>query len=310
MRILGRVGLLASAIAFSGAFAFAISRPSAAVRRAGLVQACLGESDPESCERLGDLLERGDLSARYAEEPGHFLALACQGGIARACTRAESWAKKYADYEVFELDVGCMVKGSAFACEETAKAIRGDEAEESGDEATLLALARSRMRRAHRLYLERCAKSDAESCLGASRVYDAGFGVEWNPREASAMARKACDLGSSSACERAAESSRAPGDVLALYGRACEQGGGSPHGCLELARAHEAYGSPRANVEASYRRACELASLDACGWIARRAGGVDAASPAVRRGLSLLCEADHPDARRACGMLEGGRHGA
>jgi TPR repeat protein len=262
--------------------------------------ACQASSptNPERCDKVGDLLERGDLPRRYPEEPGLYFALACEEGLARSCPRAQAWAARYPDYEALEIDVGCMIRGSGFACEEVANALR--EARGSGAAvADALARARSRMQRALDLHLAGCDRSDAESCLGASRVYAGGFGVAWNPREARAMEAKGCALGLGAACE-------AQGDHLALadaiepYRKACEPAPGSPHACLKLARAYESAGAPASLVESSYRNACARLSFDACLWVSRSGEGLAAEARPVVDAFRRWCDSGSP---RACELV-------
>jgi TPR repeat protein len=259
------------------AFAAAFLAPASGKTQDRLGDACVLRSHAESCEELGRRLERGELASHFPEEAGLYFAIGCEEGSSRSCGRAQVWAKRYSDYETFEIDVGCMLRGNAFACEEVASTLR-DETEESGgllSEARALPLARLRMRRALGLYLDGCSRDDAECCRGAGRVYAGGFGVAWNPREARAMDTKACALGLSEACEAQGDDLIAadPASALALYRKACEHTPASPHACLKLARASEAAGEPATAVANAYRLACERLSLDACAWIARRPPG-------------------------------------
>lgn len=202
-----------------------------------------------------------DLEApSYPEQTGHLDALACQRGAAFACEPAQAWAVSYGDYELFELDATCMFSGNPFACEELAGSLRGEAAETGG----LLPLARSRMTRALDLHLARCSIGDADSCLGASRIYTGGFGVEWNPRDARVYSAKACELGLAAACEQ--EGDRAHGsEAIARYSRACKLRPESPHTWLKLAHAQRAIG---AEATASLQRACEQLAYDACAELA------------------------------------------
>lgn len=201
--------------------------------------------------------QTGDLGLR--------MELACERGIAPACTAAQRWARDYPDYEVFELDAACMLRDDPFACEEAARDLRSedDEGDGAASEEELLARARSRMARASRLYAERCARGDAESCLGRSRVLDDGFGVAWSPRDARAALERACVLGLARACEQAGDGARGA-DAVVFYRRACTLPARSPHACMKLARAEEALGAPAAEVDASYRTACDLRVVEAC----------------------------------------------
>lgn len=173
------------------------------VPAAGLLrEACLERSHAEACERLGDELERGEVAARFPEEPGLFLALACEKGRADACDRAQPWARRYADYELLDLDVGCSLRANGFACEELAEELRDEQ--EVGlfqVDPQLLRLGRARMRRALELDRDGCQRGDAAACLGASRVYRAGFGVPYDLRAARASAARACELGLGDGCE-------------------------------------------------------------------------------------------------------------
>lgn len=270
------------------AFVLALLAPAAAEPRAALEDECMRASKGESCDRLGNLLERQKVPRRYPEEPGLYFALACEEGVARSCGRAQPWAKRYSDYEALETDVGCMLKDNAFACEEVSNALR-KETDDAGDAADKLGLARSRMRRALVLYLAACARGEAESCLGASRVYWTGFGVAWNPREARAKEEQACALGLRAACEQEGDH-RTGADAIPLYQKACELGPPSPHACLKLARAYEAAGRNPTIVDASYRRACELLSFVACLRVSQRIDHLDAESPAMVQALRRWCD--------------------
>jgi TPR repeat protein len=278
-------------------FVFGFFVPAAAEPRVALTEACVRSLNSESCDRLGDMVERGHLAARYPEEAGLYFALACEGGLARSCRRAQAWATHYSDYETLEIDVGCMLRRNGFACEEVANALR-DEREE-GVGADTLPLARSRMRRALEVYLDGCAKDEALSCLGASRVYALGFGVPWNPREARAKEEKACALGLGAACEQEGDH-RSGGDAIPPYRRACELLPSSPHACLKLARAYESERSQPALIESSYRRACELLSFDACLWVSQNVEGLDAESPDVLEAFRRWCGSG---SQRACGLV-------
>src|SRR5580704_13131260 len=105
------------AIAAATFFAGALLWPSATQQRARLSKACLEQGEAGRCQELGERLESGKLGVRYPEEPGLYFAVACEGGAKSACARADVWAKRYDDYEMFETDVGCMLRNNAFACE-------------------------------------------------------------------------------------------------------------------------------------------------------------------------------------------------
>ena len=264
MRVLV-LGLVGGALT---ALAAGLSGPVAAWRRATLSDDCIRTSDSRSCDTLGDRLERETMPRRYPEEPGLYFALACELGLARSCVRAQPWARRYSDYEALETDVGCMLRGNAFACEEVSNALRTEHEEGKGD-ADMLDLARARARRALDLYLQDCAQDRPESCLGASRVYWRGLGVASNPPEARAKEARACALGLGEACELEADDRGGP-DAIPLYRKACELTPPSPHACLKLARAYEAAAADPSVVGASYERACDLLSVDACLWVSRR----------------------------------------
>ncbi len=260
--------------------------------------ACIQTSNAESCDQVGERLERGVLARRYPEEPGLYFALACEEGLSRSCGRAQAWAARYPGYEALEVDVGCMLRSSAFACEELANALR--EVRGSGPTvAEALSLARSRMQRALDLYLAACDRSDAESCLGASRIYAGGFGVSWNPREARAHGARACALGLGKACEEQGDHLALP-DAIGPYRTACDLPPGSPHACLKLARAYEATGEQAPLIAASYRRACERLSFEACLWVSRSGDGLAAEPPAIIDAFRRWCESGSP---RACELL-------
>jgi TPR repeat protein len=164
--------------------------------------ACLERSQAQACERLGEELERGDVAATLPEEPGLYLALACAGGRTGACERVQPWAQRYTDYELLELDVGCVLRNNAFACEELADELREEEEVRISDgDQQLLRLGRARMRRALELHRSGCDRGDASACLGASRVYRSGVGVPFDPRAARASAARACALGLTDGCE-------------------------------------------------------------------------------------------------------------
>jgi hypothetical protein len=250
----------------AAAFLLALVGPSVAHSREKMEGACL-EGAPASCDRLAERLERGDEARAFPEEPGLYFALACQGGVARACVRAQAWAAPYADYEAFETDAGCMLQGNGFACEEVANALR-EESEEHGT-STALPIARARARRALALYQAGCDKGDAASCLGARRIFASGFGVPYSPRAARESEARACALGLEAGCEALGDDAAGEAAIDA-YDRACRLA--SPHACLKLARALEARdaGAPGPRTAEAYRRACDLLAVDACAWIARR----------------------------------------
>ncbi len=283
------------------AFLLALFGPVAAEPRTALADDCLRASnpDPEKCDRLGDLLERDKVPRHYPEEPGLYFALACEEGVARSCRRAEPWARRYSDYEALETDVGCMLKDNAFACEELSNALRR-EGDEAGDVAGRLGLARSRMKRALDLYLQACARDEAGGCLGASRVYWAGFGVPWNPREARAREERGCTLGLRAACEQQGDH-RTAADAIPPYRKACDFGPPSPHACLKLARAYEGAEGSQTAIDASYRRACGLLSFDACLWVSQRVEDLHAESPAVVEAFRRWCESG---SQRGCELVD------
>jgi hypothetical protein len=263
-RHVARLPLLAAVIV-------ALFIPAASRERTALTRACLGGSRADRCEQLGDRIARGGVRALYPEEAGLYFALACEEGVARACRRAGAWASLYPDYEALETDVGCMLRDSGFACEEVAGALRLDRDGAPGAP-DRRPLGRARMLRALELHLAGCASGDAESCLGASRVYDAGFGVPRSPDDARRMEAKACALGLASACEGRGD--RLAGlEAVTFYRKACEAPRGSPHACLKLARACEAADMDPDAIEAAYRRACDERALDACAWLASRGAG-------------------------------------
>jgi hypothetical protein len=253
-----------AAIAVAALAATLLGRPTPDGRDS-LGPACLGGARPASCVALADGIERGAVAARFDEEAGLYLALACEQGAVDACRRAEPWAKRYPDYEALETDVGCMLEGNAFACEEVANDLRGgDGGDAARPDAAALALASARTRRAFELHTAGCAKGDARSCLGKSRTLGKGT------VEALAAEGKACALGLGTACEQ--EADPLPADqAVPLLERACDLPPGSPHACLKLARAQEATGAPAPTIAASYRRACERLAVDACAWEARHA---------------------------------------
>jgi TPR repeat protein len=226
-------------------FAAALRWPSLDARFAEAEAACVAGASAARCEQVARWLEDGDVATRYPEEPGLYFAMACEAG--RACASAASWARIYGDYEVFELDVGCMVKHSGFACEEVATALRDEDSEASparvarpgspADARATLRIARSRMAHALDRYVVACRAGQAEACMGASRVHAAAFGVEWNLREANAYEAKACALGWPAACEQIADRSTGA-EAIAGYRRACAAR--SPHACLKLVRAEQA----------------------------------------------------------------------
>lgn len=268
------VGVACVVLAAAG-FALAVSSPTPRERRARLGGACLA-GDASACAEVGELLARGDLGPARApeDEPGAWFERACDGGARGACAAAQESARVYGDYEIFELDAACVLDRDPFACEETARDLHSeadeteDPAASAADEAIAerrrAAVVRSRMERAACIHGERCARGDAESCLGEGHVLDAGFGVPWNPRAARDAIDRACTLGLARACEEEADGSPQGSGAVALYRRACALPGRSPHACLKLARAEEATGAPREIVAASYARACDLLALEAC----------------------------------------------
>ncbi|HEX4423118.1 MAG TPA: hypothetical protein VH165_34610 [Kofleriaceae bacterium] len=280
-------------------FAAAWLRPTRGL--AELRDACVRATDAAACEAAADRLERDAGDRAYREEPGLYLAIACEAGRATACDRAQAWARRYADYEVFELDVGCMVRHRGFACEEVANALRDEQGEDAagGDPGPALALARSRMTQALDRYLEGCARGQAESCLGASRVFSAAFGVAWDLRAAHAYAARACELGLADACEQEADAAPGPA-AIALYRKVIALRPAAPHAWLKLARAEQAAGAPGDEVAASYRRACAALAFDACSYVAR-AGDLRGEPAAVVEAFARWCEAG--DAR-ACALVQ------
>ncbi len=253
-------------------FALAQLRPTGAARVATLRDACVTNGDRASCEELGDALERGIAAPRFPEEAGLAFSEACEAGLATACARAQPWAKSYGDYELFELDVGCMLHDNAFACEEVATSLAHDD---DGDVAAAVTSdvgrrIAARGAKALAMHADACAKGNGESCLGAARLHGDGAAVEWNPGEAARSAERACDLGLAVACEARGDASG--GSVaIAAYRRACAHDPASPHAWAKLARASAAAGAPRDDVAAAYRRACALADEEACAWEAREA---------------------------------------
>jgi len=301
MRIgyLGAFGVLGAA---GLAVGFVVT--TATDRFAELKAACVAGDNANDCERLATLLEDGTIAPLYPEEPGLYFELACEGGRAGSCTRAQSWAKTYGDYQVLELDVGCMVHANPSACEEVAGSLRddGDEAGET-DPKLVLPIARSRMKRALNLYLEGCRANQAEACLGASRVYASAFGVEWNLRNAYTYEARACQLGLVDACEHQADDTQGEGSI-ALYQQACEAAPHSPHACLKLAQVEEASGRPQPTVEASYRRACELLAFDACLHVSRTIARLDQESPGLVKAFSRWCDSGES---QACALVKARR---
>ncbi|HEV7558970.1 MAG TPA: hypothetical protein VGO00_26035 [Kofleriaceae bacterium] len=291
IRYLGALGVLGAAGLVVG---FAVT--TAPDRFAELKASCVAGDTPSDCERLANLLDDRTIAPLYPEEPGLYFELACEGGRDGACTRATAAAKTYGDYQVFQLDVGCMVHANASACEELAGSLRddGDEASET-DPNIVLPIARSRMKRALSLYLEGCRANRAEACLGASRVYASAFGVEWNLRNAYTYEARACQLGLVEACEHQADDT--PGESsIALYQKACDATPHSPHACLKLAQLEEVSGRPQPSVEASYRRACELLAFDACLHVSRTIARLDQESPGLVKAFSRWCDSGEPHA--------------
>jgi len=292
---LPHVGVLAIA-----GFAAAIAWPSPGARFAAAQAACVAGAGAR-CEQVAHWLEDGDIARQFPEEPGLYFALACEAG--RACDHAASWAKIYGDYEIFELDVGCMIKHSGFACEEVATALRDEELEDGAasptDARAILQIARSRMAEALARYVVACRAGQGEACMGASRVHAAAFGVAWDLREAHAYEARACALGWSAACERVAERS-AGADAIAGYRQACEAR--SPHACLKLARAEQAARLPAPIITASYRRACALLAFEACDALRASITRLDDEPPGVADGFARWCAAGEA---RACALVNG-----
>jgi hypothetical protein len=148
------------------AFVLALLAPAAAEPRVALTDACVRSLNSESCDRLGDMVERGHLAARYPEEAGLYFALACEGGLARSCRRAQAWATHYSDYETLEIDVGCMLRRNGFACEEVANALRDEREEGVGSG-----------------YLAPCSFEDAARAGGVPRWLREGRGPELSGRK-------------------------------------------------------------------------------------------------------------------------------
>ncbi|MEO6776127.1 MAG: hypothetical protein ABI467_24420 [Kofleriaceae bacterium] len=244
------------------------------------------------CAEVATRLEHHDARVLFPEEPGLYLALACEGGDREACARAQPWAQRYGDYEVFELDAGCMIAGNPFACEEVATALHGDSDDHVAS-AAIAAIVRSRMTRALKLYLARCG-ADAQACLGASRVYAAGYGVEWDLRAAERFAQRACALGSWEACELAGD--RVTGAVaVALYRRACDHH--APHACRKLARLETGSAAMIAD-----QRACEQLSFEGCAALGLTT--LRGQSAAVVDAFHRWCDSGEA---AACALLEGAR---
>lgn len=261
-----------------------------------LKAACASGDNARACEQLGALVEKAPL---YPEEPGLYLALACDGGDRDACPRAQAIGKTYGGYEMLGLDVDCMVHGSPSACEQLANGLRGAGiVANEADPNIGLPLARSRMKRALNLYLKGCTANEADACLGASRVYASGFGIEWNLRTAYTYEAKACELGLAEACERQADDT--PGvDAVALYRKACTSH--SPHACLRLAQVEEASAQPQSVIDASYRRACELLAFDACEHVSHVIASLDRESPRLVNAFTRWCDAGNT---RACELVK------
>jgi TPR repeat protein len=283
-------------------FAAAVLRPTPADRFAEMQAACAADPTGEACEQVARWLADGDVARLDPEEPGLYFAMACEAGRAGACARAAPWAQPYGDYEVFELDVGCMIKRSAFACEEVATALHDEHDEVTEGGPRTRAIARSRMKRALDLYLVACTAGRADACMGASRGYASAFGVEWDLRQAAAYEAKACELGLPAACEQAADRS-AGAAAIALYRRACDGPASRPHACLKLARAEQAARLPGSVVAASYRRACGMLAFDACAVVSRDLDQLDRESPAIATAFARWCEAGEP---RACELVKAG----
>jgi hypothetical protein len=270
-------------------FFLGVLRPSAEERAAKLRAAC-ARSDGSSCERLGDEIERGKFAPRFAEEAGLAFAAACQAGRGGACERAQRWSKRYGDSELMEVDVGCMLEENAFACQEVAESLADDDDERAGG-ADALRRAADRSKRALDMHLAACAKGHSESCLGASRVYAAGIGVDWSPNDARTFAARACELGLARGCEELGDLSSGA-DAISAYRRACDTA--SVHGCAKVAKA-----ATGAEASEFRRRACGLSDRDACAWIAARASDLDDEPLDVVRAFERFC--DDGDAR-ACAL--------
>jgi hypothetical protein len=230
---------------------------------------CLTEGDAGACERIAESLENRERPLRFAEEPGLWFALACEGGLDRACTRAEPWSKRYPDYEVLEIDAGCMLRDNAFACEEVAHELHDDDEGETRAGDAAVALGAARLARALTLYRAACARDDAAACLGVSRALRASpsFGLAADASGAEHAEEKSCALGLGEGCEFAGDQ-RAPGDAVPFYRRACELHPVSPHACLKLARAEEVMGASAARIRADYATACKVLATTACDWLA------------------------------------------
>jgi TPR repeat protein len=284
-------------------FAVGFGVTTAPDRFAGLKDGCIARDNARDCEQLGALLETRKIVPLYPEEPGLYLALACDGGRKDACTRAEVWSKTYGSYDGLELDVNCMVHRTASACEDVATLLR-DDAEQASetDPKVALPIARSRMRRALNLDLDGCRANQADACMGASRVYASGFGVEWNRRSAYTYEAKACELGLADACEHQADDTTGEA-AIAPYQKACDRTH-SPHACLRLAEVEEASGKPQPVIDASYRHACELLAFDACLHVSKTITRLDQESPGVVKAFSRWCDAGE---QRACELVKASR---
>jgi TPR repeat protein len=235
-----------------------------------LESACLKANDAEACESIAEAFEQGARAPRFAEEAGLWFALGCEAGLPTACTRAAPWSKRYPDYEVLEIDAGCMLRDNAFACEEVARELQEDDEGDArkGDAVTV---GQARLARAVARYRADCDRDDAAACLGVSRATRAmaSFGIAADVSVAERAEEKSCALGLGAGCELAGDA-RAPREAIPFYRRACELPPSAPHACLKLARGEEALGAPAARVIADYESACRLLAKDACDWLAAR----------------------------------------
>lgn len=163
----------------------AVARPVTDVDANGWRAAC-AKGDGHACNRLAAALHDGHVRALVREEEGLARAASCTSGDERACEETQALARTYGDYEVLELDVGCILGENAFACEEVAEALaRDDDGMEKG---TLERILSTRSHRALALHERACKAGDARACMGIARVHAAGLGVAWNPKEANAWA--------------------------------------------------------------------------------------------------------------------------
>lgn len=278
-----------------GASGLCSAAPAAKPDRGALSAACLSQRAAKDCLALGDLLETGKVRSHFPEEPGLYFALGCERGEAAACERAQPWGKRYPDYEELEGDAGCMLRDNGFACEEVAIALR-DEGGPKGQ-----ALAKVRFRRALTLYRRGCAKKDAQSCEGMSRVLLGGFGVGKDVAGAGRALSRACALGLAGACDEAAGRARGA-KALGLSARACALPPRSPHACFHFARQSERAGLTSKTVDARYQDACALLSFEACDALLRRDPTLHPQEPALAQAFRRWCEAGTP---RACAALKG-----